>query len=131
MEKVKFILKQMLTHARNLGLFVFIYKMLCSILRSFGMDGGIESLISGFIGGFWAFGNSKGIAGSVNNQITLYLFARGFQAFLRTLALKYRTPGFKDVRKGYGFRVFAGVSLALILYMTEYQVLELFNSLCD
>ncbi len=31
---------------------------------------------AGFVGGFIAFGDSKGLSGSVNNQIVLYLFAR-------------------------------------------------------
>jgi peroxisomal membrane protein 4 len=66
----------MLSHGRNLGLFALIYKFICSVLRSVGITGGIESWIAGFAGGFYAFGDSRGISGSVNNQIVLYLFAR-------------------------------------------------------
>lgn len=55
---------------------MFIYKGICWICRSIGIKGGVESWIAGFIGGFIGFGDSKGVSGSVNNQICLYLFAR-------------------------------------------------------
>lgn len=74
--RVSLLIKQMLSHGRNLGLFAIIYKFICSVLRSVGITGGIESWIAGFAGGFYAFGDSRGISGSVNNQIVLYLFAR-------------------------------------------------------
>jgi len=74
--RVSLLIKQMLSHGRNLGLFALIYKFICSVLRKVGITGGIESWIAGFVGGFYAFGDSRGISGSVNNQIVLYLFAR-------------------------------------------------------
>jgi peroxisomal membrane protein 4 len=73
------------------------------------------------IGGYIAFGESKGISGSVNNQIVLYLFARGVEGALRTFAQRGYIPETLDVGKPQGFRLFAGFSLALILYLTEYQ----------
>jgi hypothetical protein len=75
-DRIKFVIKQGISHGRNLGLFVFIYKSICWACRQVGISGGVESWIAGFIGGFIGFGDSKGISGSVNNQITLYLFAR-------------------------------------------------------
>eukprot|EP01120_Amphizonella_sp_Union-15-10_P012036 TRINITY_DN5278_c0_g1_i1.p1 TRINITY_DN5278_c0_g1~~TRINITY_DN5278_c0_g1_i1.p1 ORF type:complete len:197 (-),score=19.29 TRINITY_DN5278_c0_g1_i1:4-594(-) len=118
-DRMKVVIKQMIHHGRNLGLFVFIYKSLCSVFRTIGISGGLESLLSGFIGGFYAFGDSSGISGSVNNQITLYLLARSVQGLLRLLARKRKI--IYDVKKGIGFRIFAGVVLAMALYMTEYQ----------
>eukprot|EP01120_Amphizonella_sp_Union-15-10_P012037 TRINITY_DN5278_c0_g2_i1.p1 TRINITY_DN5278_c0_g2~~TRINITY_DN5278_c0_g2_i1.p1 ORF type:complete len:197 (+),score=18.79 TRINITY_DN5278_c0_g2_i1:240-830(+) len=118
-DRMKTVIKQMIHHGRNLGLFVFLYKSLCFVLRKFGISGGLESLISGFIGGFCAFGDSSGISGSVNNQITLYLLARSIQGLLRLLATKHKI--IYDVKKGTGFRIFAGSILAMALYMTEYQ----------
>lgn len=76
LERVKFVTKQAFSHGRNLGIFVFIYKSICWILRRYGIKGGIESWIAGFIGGYIGFGDSEGVVGSVNNQISLYLLAR-------------------------------------------------------
>ena len=76
LHRIKFVIKQGISHGRNLGLFVFIYKGICWLCRSIGIKGGVESWIAGFIGGFIGFGDSKGVSGSVNNQICLYLFAR-------------------------------------------------------
>merc|ERR1712137_24190 len=119
--KLRFVLKQMFHHGRNLGLFVFTYKSICFLLRHYGVRGGIECWIAGFIGGYWAFGESKGISGSVNNQIVLYLFARGIEGMARSLVKRGWLPPSLDIRSPGGFRIFAGFSLALILYMTDYE----------
>jgi peroxisomal membrane protein 4 len=111
----------MFYHGRNLGSFVLIYKTVTLICRKFGISNGIECWIAGFIGGSTAFGNNKNLSGSVNNQIVLYLFARGLEAALNLATEKRLIPQILDVRKPTGFRIFAGFSLALILYMTEYR----------
>jgi Tim17/Tim22/Tim23/Pmp24 family len=71
------VLKQLVAHGRNLGLFVLIYKLICSFLRYYGMRTGLESWIAGFVGGYYGFGDSSGVRGAVNKQVVLYLFARG------------------------------------------------------
>jgi len=122
--RVKFVIKQMFQHGRNLGLFVGIYKTICYILRQyFGVSGGLESWIAGFVGGFFAFGDSKGLSGSVNNQIVLYLFARGMMGLMLSAVKRgyVAKGGPLDVKSRIGFRVLAGFSLALILYLTEYE----------
>ena len=119
--KLKFTAKQMFHHGKNLGLYVLIYKTICSILRNFGISGGIESWIAGFIGGYYGFGESKGISGAVNNQIVLYLFARGIEGAIRSGVRRGIVPSALDVRSEKGFRLLAGFSLALILYLTEYE----------
>mmetsp|Transcript_19661 Transcript_19661/g.24845 ORF Transcript_19661/g.24845 Transcript_19661/m.24845 type:complete len:198 (-) Transcript_19661:29-622(-) len=119
--KLRFVLKQMFHHGRNLGLFVFTYKTICFVLRHYGVRGGIECWIAGFIGGYWAFGESKGISGAVNNQIVLYLFARGIEGMARSLVKRGILPPSLDIKSPGGFRIFAGFSLALILYMTDYE----------
>lgn len=111
----------MFHHGRNLGLFVFVYKSICFILRHYGIRGGIECWIAGFVGGYWAFGESKGISGAVNNQIVLYLFARGLEGMSRSFVQRGYLPQTLDVKSPTGFRIFAGFSLALILYMTDYE----------
>jgi len=121
LEKPKFVLKQLLIHGKNLGLFVAIYKGICCVLRSGGITGGVESWIAGLVGGYWAFGDNQGVSGSVNNQIVLYLFARGLQGLMITAAERKMVPPSLDVRTPRGFRMLAAFSLALILYLTEYK----------
>eukprot|EP01132_Coremiostelium_polycephalum_P007901 gene7901-9721_t len=121
LSRVKFVIKQMFYHGRNLGLFVGIYKGICCIFRNFGIKGGIESLIAGFIGGYFAFGDSKSTSGSVNNQIVLYLFARSLIGFIQSMVKRKIIPETLSTTTPKGFRIFAGVTLAMILYLTEYE----------
>jgi peroxisomal membrane protein 4 len=127
-ERIKFIIKQMLFHGRNLGMFVGIYKSLCCLMRNRGIDNGVESLIAGFIGGSFAFGDSNGVSGSVNNQIVLYLFARSVQGLIQTAVTKTVVPSAFSITTPRGFRVFAGITLALALYLTEHQPLSMSSS---
>ena len=105
----------------NVGVFVCIYKTICFILRHFGVRGGVECWIAGFIGGYIGFGESKGVSGAVNNQIVLYLFARGIEGMARSFVKRGILPQSLDIKSPGGFRIFAGFSLALILYMTDYE----------
>jgi hypothetical protein len=111
----------MFWHGRNLGHFVLVYKCICFILRHFGVRNGFECWIAGGIGGFWAFGESEGISGAVNNQIVLYLFSRGIEGMMQSFAERGYLPQQLNPRTKLGFRFFAGFSLALILYMTDYE----------
>jgi len=77
--------------------------------------------LAGFVGGYIGFGDSKGLSGSVNNQIVLYLFARGIYGLLVGGVRRQLIPQVFNVRSETGFRIFAGFSLALILYLTEYE----------
>ncbi|EFA83827.1 transmembrane protein [Heterostelium album PN500] len=121
LSRVKFVVKQMFFHGRNLGMFVGIYKLICCVFRKFGIKGGVESLIAGFVGGYYAFGESKGTSGSVNNQIVLYLFARALIGFIQSGVKRKIIPESLSTTTPTGFRIFAGVTLALILYLTEYE----------
>ncbi|KYQ88219.1 transmembrane protein [Tieghemostelium lacteum] len=126
--RVKFVIKQMFFHGKNLGLFVLIYKSICCIFRNLGIKGGIDSLIAGFIGGYYAFGDSKSTSGSVNNQIVLYLFARAIIGIIQGLVKRKVIPSDLSTTTPKGFRIFAGITLALILYLTEYEPEVLNNS---
>eukprot|EP01111_Echinosteliopsis_oligospora_P011160 TRINITY_DN3614_c0_g1_i1.p1 TRINITY_DN3614_c0_g1~~TRINITY_DN3614_c0_g1_i1.p1 ORF type:complete len:240 (-),score=41.18 TRINITY_DN3614_c0_g1_i1:49-768(-) len=119
--RVKFVLKQMLYHGRNLAMFVGIYKGICCVLRNMNIDNGVESLIAGFIGGCVAFGDNNGVSGSVNNQIVLYLFARSVQGFIQSSVHRGILPEKFGVMAPTGFRIFAGVTLAMALYLTEHE----------
>eukprot|EP01095_Lingulamoeba_sp_RSL-Kostka_P005667 TRINITY_DN170_c1_g3_i1.p1 TRINITY_DN170_c1_g3~~TRINITY_DN170_c1_g3_i1.p1 ORF type:complete len:242 (+),score=73.66 TRINITY_DN170_c1_g3_i1:179-904(+) len=119
--KLKFVIKQMFFHGRNLGMFVCIYKIICFALRHMGVYGGLECWIAGAVGGYYAFGESKGISGAVNNQIVLYLFARGMIGLLQSGVERGIIPQQLNPRKPQGFRYLAAFSLALILYLTDYE----------
>lgn len=119
--RVKFVIKQLFFHGKNLGQFVLIYKGICCLLRNLGVHNGIESLIAGAVGGWTSFGTSGGVSGAVNEQITLYLFARGLEGLIRLGVMKGALPPAMDIRKPLGFKMLAAFSLALILYLTEYQ----------
>ncbi|KAN0007325.1 hypothetical protein ACTFIU_000524 [Dictyostelium citrinum] len=119
--RVKFVIKQMFYHGKNLGMFVGIYKSICCILRNIGIKGGIDSLVAGFIGGYYAFGESKSVSGSVNNQIVLYLFARALIGIIQGMVKRNIIPKSLSTTTPKGFRIFAAVTLALILYLTEYE----------
>jgi len=121
LDRVKFVVKQMFIHGKNLGLFVLFYKSICCVFRNLGISGGIDSWVAGLIGGYWAFGDSAHISGSVNNQIVLYLFARGIQGALISGVKRGIVPQALDISKHRGFRCLAAFSLALILYLTEYE----------
>ena len=121
LNKLKFTLKQALTHGRDLGLFVLIYKSLCSLLRHHGVNNGAESWIAGLVGGYVGFGDSDGVRGSVNFQIVLYLLSRGVVGFLKGKVADGALPQACDVSKGRSFRLLAAFSLALILYLTEHR----------
>jgi hypothetical protein len=57
--RLRFVIKQLFWHGRNLGTFVCIYKAICFVLRRLGVRGGIESWIAGLVGGWYGFGESK------------------------------------------------------------------------
>ena len=48
-ERLRFVMKQLLFHGRNLAMYVGIYKSICCLFRSMGISGGIESLIAGML----------------------------------------------------------------------------------
>lgn len=72
-DKLKYILKLTLEHAKNLGLFVFCYKsFVCLLNRISNKQRKIHSLISGFIFGYLIFGKKT----VINQQLVLYILSR-------------------------------------------------------
>jgi len=120
-ERIKFVIKQLFFHGRNLGMYVAIYKTICCLFRNLGVSNGIESLIAGFIGGYTAFGDSKGVSGSVNYQLVLYLFSRSITGFIQSAVNRGLIPASASTQSPQGFRVFAGITLAMALYLTEHE----------
>jgi peroxisomal membrane protein 4 len=69
---LKSILSMAIEHGKNLGLFVFSYKVGYKLLNYFVSTSSANHFISGLIFGGLIFGTRTG----VNNQIVLYLFSR-------------------------------------------------------
>eukprot|EP01133_Synstelium_polycarpum_P005630 gene5630-6496_t len=88
-----------------------IYAAIFRDPKKMGIKGGVESLIAGFVGGYAAFGDSKGVSGSVNNQIVLYLFARALIGLIQSAVKRKIIPETLSTTTPGGFRIFAGVTL--------------------
>ncbi|CAM0140563.1 hypothetical protein VKS41_006582 [Umbelopsis sp. WA50703] len=73
-DKIRFIFNATKQHAKNLGLFVTIYKTLLLVQKK--MNGGkqldVHSFFAGIVGGYYVFGTNN----NINQQIVLYLFSR-------------------------------------------------------
>jgi peroxisomal membrane protein 4 len=74
------------THARNLGSFALVYKVLQLVLKQ--VLGSHAALISGGIGGYLIWGTKN----SVNEQVNMYLFSRVLATGAYTLASKGILP---------------------------------------
>lgn len=87
-------------HARNLGLFAFVYKTTMLLLKHTsptGKERHYDSFLAGLLGGYTVFGRT--IHNSVSQQIVIYVFARVALA-LAKLAVQPRSVG--DVKGGGG-----------------------------
>lgn len=61
-------------HARNLGVYVFLYKALvCTMNRLRNVDSKLHVFLSGCLAGWAVFGRSKS---AINQQLVLYLLSR-------------------------------------------------------
>jgi len=79
-QRIRFIIRMTYLHAKHLGLFVFCYKTLRTIVASvFGISKPLRAFICAFIVGYVIFNDHN----SVNEQIILYLLARITVGFAR------------------------------------------------
>ena len=80
--RIKSILALTWEHARNLGLFVFIYKSIVCILKNlFKTRNKSVNFIAGLIGGFFVWSEKS----QVNQQIMLYLLSRNILPIAKLL----------------------------------------------
>lgn len=95
-QRIRFIIRMTYLHAKHLGLFVFCYKTLRTIVASvFGIPKPLRAFICAFIVGYFVFNQHN----SVNEQIILYLLSRitiGFARYAqkRSLLPKIQQPVF-------------------------------------
>jgi peroxisomal membrane protein 4 len=81
MNKLKTSIQLSWQHGRNLGLFVFIYKLVqCLLTRLYGKQLPVFSFVAGIIGAFFVWKEKN----SVNQQICFYLLSRVLQGIAQS-----------------------------------------------
>ena len=136
--KAWLVFKATRTHARNLGLFAFVYKTTMLLLRHTsptGKERQYDSFLAGLLGGYTVFGRT--IHNSVSQQIVIYVFARVALA-LAKLAVQPKRVGdakgggggwgmldeHSDLRKQLvknGWVGFASLSWAMVMYVWRWH----------
>ena len=97
-------------HAKNLGLYVLIYKSVIYLLKTLqGEPKKFHSFIAGCIGGFIMFRHKT----NVNYQIILYLLSRNIVAGAESLVRKGKLPNKK------AFPVLATLCWGIVMYLFE------------
>jgi len=87
--KLKSILELTYEHAKNLGIYVFLYKSGLWVLKKIhGKQANFHSFISGFVMGYVVFGKKT----NVNYQIVLYLLSRIITGGINNLVNKKKLP---------------------------------------
>lgn len=73
LDKLKSAIKLAWQHGKNLGSFVFIYKLVqCALMQLFNRSHPVFSFIAGIVGAFFVWRERN----SVNQQICFYLLSR-------------------------------------------------------
>lgn len=126
------ILKATRQHSRNLATFAVIYKSSLLALRHLsplnsGKEGRYDTFLAGLIGGYAVFGRGKGAQSSVNQQISIYVFARVVLA-LAKLSVQPSGPLGKPLLPDGGGKitknawpVFASLSWAFVMYLYRWH----------
>lgn len=116
-EKFKLIFRATRTHARNLAKFATIYKLTCLVLRrlNHGKERKYDTFFAGLIGGYGVFG--RGIQSSVNQQISIYVFARVVLALAKMSTQKHVVPDPNGSTTRNAWPVFASLSWAFVMYI--------------
>lgn len=92
---LKNILSMAIEHGKNLGLFVFLYKLGYKVLNSLIGKHSVNHLIAGGIFGGIIFGKKTG----VNHQIVLYLLSRVTMSMISLLYKKVCSANWKGIDK--------------------------------
>jgi Tim17/Tim22/Tim23/Pmp24 family len=123
-DKALMIFKATRTHARNLGTFAFLYRLIMLALRHSPMPGspsgkeaGIDSLLAGLTAGYAVFG--RGIQSSVNQQIVTYVFARVVLALAKMAMTSesFLSPEAHQTVKSAAWPLFASVSWGMVMWL--------------
>jgi len=120
-EKSRSILLATRTHAKNLGLFVTLYKTAMYLLRTQrgGKEAQADSFVAGLLGGYIVFG--RGDQSSVNQQIVLYVFGRVMLALAKLSVEKGVVPDPNGRTTNGTWPIFASMSWALVMYLFRWH----------
>jgi len=121
-DKLKNICELTFEHAKNLGLYVFLYKAIVYILTKLrGKPSKIHAFIGGVIAGYIIFRKKT----SVNYQIVLYLFSRIIMGSAENLVKKKKIP---DVSL---FPALAAICWGVVMVLFEDDPTSLQSSLAS
>jgi len=116
-EAFKGVLENTWEHARNLGLYVFLYKSFVRILNKIrGKKSKYHSLLAGLVVGYFIFGNKT----NINYQVVLYLLSRVIVGGVANLAKKYK----KDKIQAYPWLTAFCWAIVMFLFDDDPSVLQ-------
>ncbi|KAK9465587.1 Tim17/Tim22/Tim23/Pmp24 family-domain-containing protein [Lipomyces arxii] len=124
-DKMKLVIKATREHARNLAMFVFIYKSTLYGLKNVnGKEQDSDAFLAGLLGGYYVFG--RGGKSSVNQQIVLYVFSRVVLGLAKLSVKKKVLPGLKGDVGNRVWPVFAASCWGIVMYLfrTDPDVLQ-------
>ncbi|XP_066278967.1 peroxisomal membrane protein 4-like [Branchiostoma lanceolatum] len=114
LEKFKIIAEATHLHARNLAMFVVLYKTLTTLIQKAEQKPQqYHSFIAAFIGGYYVFGKNN----RINEQINLYLLSRILLGLSRLAVQR----GIVPTPKFDAFPWFAAVVWGVVLWLFEYH----------
>ncbi|ETO29998.1 hypothetical protein RFI_07121, partial [Reticulomyxa filosa] len=102
-------------HSWHLGQYVALYKLVCAIVRR--IFGTPNHWLVHFLSGAIAGGIIWGEKTAVNHQINLYVFSR----ICFSMALSGIERGYWKNYSSYGYKVFAVLIWAIVMYLFEYE----------
>ena len=117
-DKLLLILRATRQHARNLAVYATLYKLILHILRSLRpsqKELHYDTFVAGLLSGYVVFG--RGMQSSVNQQITVYVFARVVLALAKLAVEEGVMPDPKGRTSEYAWPVFASLSWACVMYI--------------
>ena len=91
-DKLRLVLRATRQHARNLALYAGLYKLTLYVLRSTRpsqKELAPDAFVAGLLGGYIVFGRGGTRQSNVNQQITIYVFARVVLALAKLIIRNY------------------------------------------
>jgi len=123
-DKLRDIFRATWTHSRNLAVYVAIYKAVACLMRNArGVEGPLNSLVGGAIGGALVFGAQN----PVNQQINMYVMSRVILGGVKALSTHGYLPSADSIPGVY--TMYASATWALVMYMHQWQTPHLQRSL--
>ena len=120
---IKYILTATFQHARNLGLYVALYKTVACLMRHITKkESGVNSIVGGAVSGLVMFGENN----PINSQINMYVFSRIFFGSVRAIV----NAGWVQ-SSPYAYPAFASATWALVMYLFNHQQGTLQKSLSN